>query len=302
MTLNQNNVNDVLGKDVYGPDGNKIGAVGQVYLDIESGRPEWVTVKTGLFGNKESFVPVRDSSLQDDGLRVQYDKDKVKDAPQIEVDQGRLTPKEEQGLYRHYGLDYSEVRSNPGAGDQGRAGQEPRQTDADMSGHTTPDASRHTDADQSGRGQHDALPADQGGTGDTAGPTTDDAMTRSEERLEVDTQSQEAGRARLRKYVVTEQQDVSVPVTREKATIEREPITDANRDSATAGPDISEEEHEVVLNEERPVVHKETVPVERVRLNKEEVTETAHVTEDVRKEQIDADGVDDSQAPGSGPR
>src|SRR5436305_8484617 len=88
---------------------------------------------------------------------------------------------------------------------------------------------------------------------DTSGPTTDDAMTRSEERLNVGTRSEEAGRARLRKYVVTEQQEVTVPVSREEVRLEREPITDANIDRATDGPDISEEEHEVTLTAERPV-------------------------------------------------
>ena len=120
-------------------------------------------------------------------------------------------------------------------------------------------------------------------------------MTRSEEHLEVGTQKREAGRARLRKHVVTEQETVTVPVTREEVTLEREPITDANIDAATDGPAISEEEHEVVLTEERPVVQKETVPVERVRLGKETVTEQAQVTEDVRKERIEADGVDENR-------
>ncbi len=108
---------------------------------------------------------------------------------------------------------------------------------------------------------------------DTSGPTTDNAMTRSEEQLHVGTETRESGRARLRKYVVTEQETVTVPVQREEVRIEREPITDANRGEALDGPAISEEEHEVVLHEERPVVEKEAVPVERVRLDKETVTE-----------------------------
>ena len=127
---------------------------------------------------------------------------------------------------------------------------------------------------------------------DTSGPNTDDAMTRSEERLSVGPQAQETGRARLRKYVVTEQQSVSVPVTREEVRVEREPITEANRGEALSGPDISEEEHEVILHEERPVVETEAVPVERVRLSKDQVTDQETVTGEVRKEQIDTDGVD----------
>src|SRR5215212_7665868 len=92
---------------------------------------------------------------------------------------------------------------------------------------------------------------------DTSGPTTDDAMTRSEEELRVGTAQRERGRVRLRKYVTTEQVTQTVPVQREELRVEREPITDANRDAATSGPDISEEEHEVILREEEPVVQKE---------------------------------------------
>jgi uncharacterized protein (TIGR02271 family) len=127
---------------------------------------------------------------------------------------------------------------------------------------------------------------------DTSGPTTDNAMTRSEERLDVGTRSAEVGRARLRKYVVTENVTQTVPVSREEVRVEREPITDANVGNAMDGPAISEEEHEVVLHAEEPVVAKEAVPVERVRLDKETVTEQAQVTEGLRKEEIEVDGAD----------
>jgi len=92
------------------------------------------------------------------------------------------------------------------------------------------------------------------------------AMTRSEEELHVDTQRRERGRARLRKYVVTEEVTRTVPIQREEVRIEREPITDANRGDAMRGPEISEDEHEVVLHAEEPIVEKRAVPKERVRL------------------------------------
>ena len=122
---------------------------------------------------------------------------------------------------------------------------------------------------------------------DTSGPTTDDAMTRSEEHLNVGTQQVEAGRARLRKYVVTEQQTVTVPVSHEEVRVEREPITEENRGDAVDGPAISEEEHEVILHAEQPVVATQAVPVERVRLGTETVTENQQVSGEVRKEQIE---------------
>jgi uncharacterized protein (TIGR02271 family) len=115
-------------------------------------------------------------------------------------------------------------------------------------------------------------------------------MTRSEERLNVGTRKEEVGRARLRKYVVTENVTETVPVSREEVRIEREPVTDANVGKAMDGPAISEEEHEVTLHAERPVVEKEAVPVERVRLDKDTVTDQETVNEGVRKEQIDVDG------------
>jgi len=94
---------------------------------------------------------------------------------------------------------------------------------------------------------------------------------------------------RLRKHIVTEMQTVTVPVTKESVRVEREPITEANVDQAMDGPDLSEEEHEVVLTEERPVVTKETVPVERVRVDKQQVTENVTVQDEIRKEQVEVD-------------
>ena len=115
-------------------------------------------------------------------------------------------------------------------------------------------------------------------------------MTRSEEELAVGTTARERGRVRLRKYVTTEQEQVTVPVQREEVRVEREPITDANLDAAMTGPDITEAEHEVTLREEAPVVEKRAVPKERVRLDTDTVTEERQVTEEVRKEQIEVEG------------
>ena len=259
----------VIGHDVYDEAGEKIGSASEVYLDDETGQPEWATVRTGLFGTKESFVPIRNADLTDDGLRVSVSKAQVKDAPKIDTD-GHLSPQEEEELYRYYGL---------GTGT----------TDTAMTtGYTDTTAT----TGMAGTGYTE----DAAGTvgHDTSGPTTDNAMTRSEERMTVGTTSQEVGRARMRKYVVSENVTESVPVTREEVRVEREPITDANIGNAMGGPAISEEEHEVVLHAEQPVVEKEAVPVERVRLDKETVTEQAQVSENLRKEEIEVDGVRDT--------
>jgi uncharacterized protein (TIGR02271 family) len=126
---------------------------------------------------------------------------------------------------------------------------------------------------------------------DISGPTTDDAVTRSEEQPRVGTEQRESGRA-LRKHIVSENVSTTVPVSREEVALEREPITDANRGEAMAGADLSEEEHEVTLTEQRVVVGKYTVPVERVRVGAETVTEQQHVEEAIRKEQIETDGIE----------
>jgi uncharacterized protein (TIGR02271 family) len=240
------------GATVVGADGEKIGAVGQVYLDDETGRPEWVTAKTGLFGTSETFIPLQDATVAGDDVQVPYSKDKVKDAPRIDAE-GHLNPDEEAELYRYYSLDFGGTGTDTGVATGGRT------NERGTVGH------------------------------DTSGPTTDDAMTRSEERLHVGTERQETGRARLRKYVVTENVTQTVPVSHDEVRLEREPITDANVGAAMSGPDLSEEEHEVTLEAERPVVQKETVPVERVRLDKETVTENVPVSEEVRKEEIELD-------------
>jgi len=147
---------------------------------------------------------------------------------------------------------------------------------------------RHYDIG-AGAGRDTDARLDRSNGRDTSGPNTDDAMTRSEEELRVDTQSREAGRVRLRKWVETEHETVTVPVRKEKVRLEREPVTDANVDAAMSGPDLSDEEHEIVLSEEEVVVDKKVVPKERVRLEKDVEVVDERVSEDVRKERIDVD-------------
>ncbi|MDQ2738661.1 MAG: PRC and DUF2382 domain-containing protein [Actinomycetota bacterium] len=129
----------------------------------------------------------------------------------------------------------------------------------------------------------------------------DAEMIRSEERLQVSTRKVEAGRARLRKYIVTEQQSVTVPVSHEEVRVLRKPITDANRDHALADLQLADEVHEVVLTQDRVVVNKETVPVERINLGTHTVTEQRQVTETIRKEQIEFDDTNLQTHP-TGPR
>jgi hypothetical protein len=102
------------GGNVIGSDGGKIGSIGQLYADDDTGEPTWVAVDTGLFGASQSFVPVEGARIQGDDLVVLYTKDYVKDAPRVESD-GHLEPEEEDRLYAHYERDgsrtYSEARA-----------------------------------------------------------------------------------------------------------------------------------------------------------------------------------------------
>jgi uncharacterized protein (TIGR02271 family) len=253
MTTEMTHAYDWQGRTLKDRNGDKIGKVDVLYVDQQTDKPEWALVNTGLFGTKSSFVPLAGASPSGEDVVVQVEAQQVKDAPKMESDQ-ELSEHEEAELFRHYGIDYT------------------------TEGSVTATENAQATGSRGAVGR------------DTSGPTTDEAMTRSEEELRVGTAQRERGRARLRKYVVTEHVEQTVPVRREEVRLEREPITDANVDQALSGPEISEEEHEVVLHEEEPVVEKRTVPKERVRMEKESVTDEAQISENVRKEQIEAEG------------
>lgn len=263
-------------------DGENVGKIGQVFVDDTTGNPSWVTVKTGLFGMNESFVPLAEATVSGDVVRVPYDKATIKDAPNHDAD-AALDPAAEQELYRYYQLDGAGGYLSPettGVAD-GLADSTAATSVADSTGGA---------AETYGNGESEELLANSRSAGhDTSGPNTDEAMTRSEERLHVGTEQVESGRARLRKYVVTEQQTVTVPVTHEEVRLEREDITDENRDAAYSGGTITEEEHEVTLHAERPVVTTEAVAVERVRLETDTVQTEESVSGEVRKEEIELD-------------
>jgi uncharacterized protein (TIGR02271 family) len=261
MTIEQENILQYRGQDLLDRDGDKIGRIEEIYLDTETNRPEWALVNTGLFGTKSTFVPIVQASEESGKLRVPFEKGQVKDAPRVDA-AGELSQQEEGELYRHYGMQYSESRSDTGLPEGG-----------------------------AGTGTTGAGTAER----DLSGRETDEATTRSEEELEVGTRQRETGRARLRKYVVTEDVETTVPVSREEVRVEREPITDANVEAATSGPDISEAEHEVTLRTEQPVVEKRVEPKERVRLEKDTVTEEQPVSEEVRKERVEVEGAEDRE-------
>ncbi len=256
--ISSEQVDQVLGRTAYDRDGQEIGTVGQVYLDDRTGEPAWATVNTGLFGSTETFVPVDDATLNDNGLVVGHDKERVANAPRF-ADDGHLAAEDEAQLYEYYGLDY--------------------------------------------------VLEDSSHTGQATQPVGDDgAMTRSEERLVVTgTEKVPTAKARLRKYVVTEEVTITVPVRKEKVVLETVegsapgslPVSDAEAAAydAAAGSGTAE----VIVHEEVPVVHTEVRATERVRVDTEEVVEDQLVSGEVRKERILAEneGVDGRENTGT---
>ena len=264
--------------DLYSVDGDKIGSIEEIYLDDRTNEPEWATVNTGLFGTSQSFVPLSGATVTDDGLTVQYSKDQIKDAPRVDAGE-HLGVDQEQELYRYYGVD--------GQGAEGVATDRTDRTDvaAGTAAAGTAGAAGHV-GDRDERAVADRDIADR----DTADHDADVTMVRHEEHLNVGTEREETGRARLRKYVDEEEQTVSVPVETESAHVVRRPV---DGEVVSDGKAFQEQEVEMDLESERPVVSKETVAVEEVGLEKETHTENVQVSDSVRSERIEVEGDED---------
>ena len=270
QNLTLDNVRGLAGGTLMDATGDRVGRIEDIYLDQDTNAPEWALVNTGLFGSKQTFVPLASASMQgNDSIQVPFEKAMIKDAPRVDAE-GELSEDEERMLYQYYGLDYHSPVSD---------------TTLATEATTTPQ------------------PAVQA---TTPPPTTtrDDAyVTRSEERVNVQKVRRPSQLVRLRKYITTEQVTQTVPVQREEIRIEREPITAANMGDAMSGPDMKEDVVEVALQEEDVTVQKEVVPVERIRVEKDMVTEQKQVSAEVRKEQIDVErvaGTTGTTTPGTG--
>ena len=243
---------------VFGTDGEKIGKVGELYLDAQTGEPTFVTVNTGFFGTNESFIPVNQARYAGEEIHVPYTKEFVKDAPNIAED-GELSPAEEQRLYEYYSL--TAGTATAGTATAGVANTERPATDA----HATQATATAENGD----------------------------VVAHEERLNVGTgtSATQTGQVRLRKVVRTETETVEVPVRKEEIVVERTNLKDGevvenyDFDSAEAQADVT-----VTAHEERPVVSTETVATERVSVGKEVRTDTERVSADVRKEEIVVEG------------
>jgi len=235
-----------LGKTAVDAQGDKIGTVGQVYINDESGVPDWITVDTGLFGTKEHFAPLHGSDFDGRTLVLPFGKDVVKGAPDV-ADSDHLDGNEQQSLDSYYERYLGATETHRRAGSEYVTGRVRGESKGNTEGY----------------------------------------LTRSEEQLRVGTQRVEAGRARIRKFVVTEQQTVTVPVSHDEVRVIREPLQPGD---SVDGATIGEDSIDVALMQDQVHVDKRVVGVEKVRLATETVTEQQQVSETVRKEQIEMTG------------
>ena len=269
-----NRIEDLANATAYDVDGDKVGGVKDVYVNDTTGQPDFVSVNHGLFGGGDSIVPLRGHTLRDGELHLAFQKDRIEDAPDLD-ENGHLTTEDQDAFYRHYGLENTQDVTTYETGNRfaetGAAG-------AAGAGAGYAAGERNVDTER-----RDVVDADRRDVADN------DEIIRSEEQLNVSKDRVETGEVRLRKYVVNETENVEVPVEREEVRVVREPITDADR--ANYDGNIGEQEASVTLSEDRVNVSKESVPVEKVSLEKDTVRDTETVSEEVRKERFETDGV-----------
>jgi uncharacterized protein (TIGR02271 family) len=255
------------GKPVYTSDGEKLGDFEEIYHDEATGEPEWIRVKSstlgGILGTKHFLVPLAGAEFQDGedpAIRVPYSKDRVQDAPDVEGDW--ISEEDERQLYNYYGLQASERRSETQLPDVGIGEQH-----------------QHPAGEMREEHQHPVTP--QG----------DVTISRHEEELQVGKREVEYGRVRLRKWVETTPVTEEVELRRETAFVERQPV---NRPASGAA--IGEEEVEMSLHREEPVVSKETVEREQITVHPEEEIQEETVHGEVRREHVEVeDDSDDTE-------
>ncbi len=245
---------DLLGARVTGADGKVVGTVEQVFRDDVDGTPAWARVRAGKSGR---FVPLGSSQVTADGLSVPFDSQKIMSGPDIDAGQ-HMSAAQAEELSRYYGLTIPSQQS------RGRQAEESGQ----------PQASQQGTGQQAQSGQLGA-----GGQADS------DWMIRQEEQIQVGKEMLETGRVRLHKYVDVESIEQPVHLYREEFEIERIPISGDERVSGS----ISEGVQEIVLHEERAVLRKELVPVERVRLRTRQVEQDTTVRDEIRRERIEVE-------------
>lgn len=275
------NIQDLLNATAFDAQGEKLGKINNLFVDDKTGQPTFIEVNHGLFGMSSSLVPLRGHRLNGDELKLAFDKDLIKDAPDIDFE-NQLTAADQETIYEHYHLtDVQDVETyvtdRPAADDSNLAG---------FAGAAGAGAAGAGAA--AGTTEKDVIDRDEREVREPVAGQSNDIIL-EKEKLNVGTERVASGEARLRKYQVEETETVEVPVTREEVRIERTPISPEEAKNYV-GSDATEAT--VTLHEDKVNVTKESVPVERVSLGTEQIQETRTVTDTVKHDEIDTKGVD----------
>ena len=288
------NIKDLFNATAFDKAGEKLGSVKEVFVDEQTGQPTFVEVNHGLFGMSSSLVPLRGHDFNGDDLKLAFSKDRIENAPDFDSDKP-LTPEAQSDIFKHYQLENAQDVTTYQDGNVDAQ----QRRDADLKTGAAGAGVAGAGAAGAGAAHTDTTAAHTDTTARTGAATDNNVadngeIIRSEERLDVNKERVATGEARLRKYVVTDTETVEVPVEREEVRVERTPISEAEAANfnGTIG-DNDTEEASVTLHEERVNVDKKTVPVEKVNLSKETIKDTETHTEELRKEQIDTDGITD---------
>jgi hypothetical protein len=196
------------GRDVVDRDGDSIGSLEEIYLDAETDEPTWAAVKTGMFGSRSTFVPIRGAELDGDRVRLAHEKAHIKDAPNVESD-GELSPAEEDRLYDHYGEATGVSAGHaPDAAETGARRSDvtdpDRRTDADAPADTETETDTGAVTREPAADERASEPAPTGGTGGMQdAPST----------------SSEGRRPRIRRFI-TEEVDEAGQITKRETRTE----------------------------------------------------------------------------------
>jgi uncharacterized protein (TIGR02271 family) len=252
------------GHDLVDRDGVKAGSIVDLYVDEQTEQPTWGLVRTGLLGSRQTLVPLDQAIVPlaavvsgAGSIQVPFENAAILDAPSVAVGE-EISEAAAVALRRYYGLGDPVA---PAEGDHGPSATEPYDAGAAVPAATTTEEMTSASTEPSG------------------------TMVRSEEELTV-RMRRRARRVRVKRYVVTDYVTRTVPVRREELRLEEALVDEA---SLTAPPAPPGDSWEMVLHQEEPVVSKQVVARERVRLHVQTVTEHRRISGEVRKERIEVD-------------
>ena len=105
---------DWLGKVVVDRDGERIGKLHDVYVDVETDEPQFGTVKEGFIGRHLTFVPLVGVEVGPDELRATVLKEQVTSAPDLDLHGQEMSQADESALYHHFEMNYTAIASDSG--------------------------------------------------------------------------------------------------------------------------------------------------------------------------------------------